>query len=320
MHSIRQFEMLRALARHRHFGRAAAELGVSQPALTRSLRQLEEELGVPLFDRDGSVAPTQFGAILLGCGDGVVGLVADAMRNVAILKGLEFGDLSVAAGPYPADTSVAAAVGTFVANHPKITVRLTVQNWPSIYRDVLAGTVDIGVCDVSAATERPELLMEPIRRSHLRFFSRAGHPLTARPSLTMQDLFSFPWVGPIIPVPADMALPAEGGSFGAVDPRSGLLHPRVTADTLATIKAVVGGSDGISAALPVQLSQELASGRFVLLPIETSWPRVNYGFVCKRGRTLTPAAEVFRDCVLAVEKAIDLVGGTPVDGALEPTS
>jgi len=44
MHSVRQFEMIRALARHRHFGRAAAELGVSQPALTRSLQHLEDDL------------------------------------------------------------------------------------------------------------------------------------------------------------------------------------------------------------------------------------------------------------------------------------
>jgi DNA-binding transcriptional LysR family regulator len=47
MHSIRQFELVKALATYRHFGRAAAALGVFQPALTRSLTHLEESRGVP---------------------------------------------------------------------------------------------------------------------------------------------------------------------------------------------------------------------------------------------------------------------------------
>ena len=54
MHSVRQFELVKALATYRHFGRAAAALGVSQPALTRSLKHLEDILGVPLFDLKGS--------------------------------------------------------------------------------------------------------------------------------------------------------------------------------------------------------------------------------------------------------------------------
>jgi DNA-binding transcriptional LysR family regulator len=49
MHSIRQFELVKALATYRHFGRVTAALGVSQPALTRSLKHLEVRLGVPLF-------------------------------------------------------------------------------------------------------------------------------------------------------------------------------------------------------------------------------------------------------------------------------
>jgi DNA-binding transcriptional LysR family regulator len=64
MHSIRQINVVKALAQHRHFRRAAQALGVSQPNLTRSLRQIEERLGVPLFDRQG-VTPTLFGEIVL---------------------------------------------------------------------------------------------------------------------------------------------------------------------------------------------------------------------------------------------------------------
>jgi DNA-binding transcriptional LysR family regulator len=71
MHSIRQFELVKALATYRHFGRAASALGVSQPALTRSLKHLEESLGVPLFDRQG-VTPTVFGELMLSHVEAVI--------------------------------------------------------------------------------------------------------------------------------------------------------------------------------------------------------------------------------------------------------
>lgn len=57
MHSIRQIRVVKALAQYRHFGRAARALGVSQPNLTRSLKRIEDALGVPLFERQG-VMPT----------------------------------------------------------------------------------------------------------------------------------------------------------------------------------------------------------------------------------------------------------------------
>ena len=72
MPSIRQFEALRALASHRHFGRAAQALGVTQPALTRSLQKLEHGLGAPLFDRQG-MAPTAFGEAALRFADPAAG-------------------------------------------------------------------------------------------------------------------------------------------------------------------------------------------------------------------------------------------------------
>ena len=98
MHSIRQFELVKALATYRHFGRAAAALGVSQPALTRSLKHLEETIGVPLFDRQG-VTPTVFGELMLSHGEAVIKDRRMSVREINLAKGLEIGDFSVSAGP-----------------------------------------------------------------------------------------------------------------------------------------------------------------------------------------------------------------------------
>jgi DNA-binding transcriptional LysR family regulator len=90
MHSVRQIEVVRALAKRRHFGLAAKQLGVSEPALSRSLKQLESELGVRLFDRQG-VVPTLFGEIVLKHGERAVTEFDELLRELALAKGLEIG-------------------------------------------------------------------------------------------------------------------------------------------------------------------------------------------------------------------------------------
>ena len=114
MHSVRQFELVQALAKYRHFGRAAEALGVSQPALTRSLKHLERDVGVTLFDRQG-VAPTVFGELVLSHSGSVIKGFDDLMREITLAKGMEIGRLAVSAGPYSSDVSGQRAMGILSA-------------------------------------------------------------------------------------------------------------------------------------------------------------------------------------------------------------
>lgn len=304
MHSIRQFEVIRALARHRHFGRAAAELGVSQPALTRSLQHMEDDLGVKLFDRDGAVAPTVFGQILITCGDRLMSSFSDAMREIALLKGLDFGELTIAAGPYPTAIAIQRAIGELVTRHPKLAIQLRVKNWPDVMADVLSGAADVGVADLSEAVNRPELETELLRRSQMSFFCQAGHPILRRNPITIDDLTSFPWVGPSLPPRMRAVVPAEDSPCGVHDARSGRFHPRVLVETFSAAKEIVTAGGGLSAALPAQLADDLAAGTLALIPLELPWLNINYGLITRRGRSLSPAAMAFRDVLKSVEATV----------------
>jgi DNA-binding transcriptional LysR family regulator len=92
---------------------------VSQPALTRSLKHLEERLGVPLFDRQG-VTPTVFGELVLSHGEAVIKGFADVVREISLAKGLEIGEFSVSVGPYPAEISGQRAIGMLSAASPPV--------------------------------------------------------------------------------------------------------------------------------------------------------------------------------------------------------
>jgi DNA-binding transcriptional LysR family regulator len=303
MHSIRQIEIVRTLAKRRHFGLAAKDLGVSQPALTRSLKQLEAHLGVPLFDRKG-VTPTLFGEIVLTHGGRAAAEFHELMREIALAKGIEVGELRVSAGPYPAEISATKAIGLLTARHPMLAVDLRVASWTRIVDDVRESRIDLGFADLSEAALDPELQTEPIGASQLRFFCATGHPLARKARPKLEDLTEYPWVGPSVPAPIHAALPRVDKPFGTFDASTDRFHPRVLVETFSAAKEVVLAGQGLGAALREQIELELKQKRLVFLPVEVPWLRLNYGFILKRGRTPSPAAVAFMEAVRTIERGL----------------
>ncbi len=240
----------------------------------------------------------------------MIGIFSETMREIAMLKGVEQGELGVSAGIYPADISVAAAIGELVTQHPRLLVQLDVRRWPEVYEDVAEGRADIGVADATEASRRPDFAVEPIRESRLYFFCRSGHPLMSRSSLTMEEVMAYPWAGPQIPGPLRAHMPSLEGRFGALDAERDLLRPRVLTHNFAAAKDIVLAGDALSAAHPSQIRRELADGSCALLPLDLPWFKISYGFITKRGRTLSPAGEAFKSLLRAFESRADRLAET----------
>ena len=294
---------MKALAQHRHFGRAAAALGVTQPNLTRSLKHMEEALGATLFDRQGA-APTLFGDIVLRHGERAIASFEDLVRDVASAKGLEFGDLRVSVGPYPADISGAAAVGRLLRRHPKLFVELRNANWADAIDEVVHEVVDLALAETSAASNHPDIEVELVRSSPMHFFCAAGHPLAQKPDLALEDLLEYPWAGPSLPRRMSDALPKGDHPFAVFDEAHDRLHPRALVGSFAAVREIVLNGSALSVAIPSQIARERRKGACVRLPIDLPWMALNYGFIYKKGRTLPPAAVAFMQIVRETESAI----------------
>ncbi len=303
MHSTRQIEIVATLAEHRHFGLAAEALGVSQPALTRSLKQIESGLGVRLFDRRG-VTPTFFGEIVLKHGQRALAEFDGLMHELALAKGLDIGELRIAAAPYPADISAERAVGVLSERRPNIRIDFKVSNWTQIIDEVGRGAIDLGFADLSEASLNPELRVETLRTSRAVFFCRAAHPLLRNEALTIDDLMDYPLAGPTVAERILTALPSDTRRFGFVDENEKRFRPRILVETFASTKRIVLTSLAIGAAIPSQIEPELEQGLCGLLPLEAPWLSLNYGFITKRGRTLSPAAQAFMEIVREIESMI----------------
>jgi DNA-binding transcriptional LysR family regulator len=133
------------------------------------------------------------------------------------------------------------------------------------------------------------------------FFCAAGHPLAGKAQIAFEDLLEFPWVGPTLPGRIRAILPTAGKPFAVLDGAQNRLHPRALVGSFSAAKQIVLAGHALGAAIPSQIARELSEGLCVRLPIDTPWLGLNYGFITKRGRTLSPAAKAFMELVRAVE-------------------
>ncbi|MBL8575931.1 MAG: LysR family transcriptional regulator [Mesorhizobium sp.] len=302
MNSIRHIELIVALGTHRHFGKAAEALGISQPALTKGIRHIENILGAPLFDRGGVVTPTVFGNIVLERGGAILGAFAELLREIELTKGIDSGRLILSAGSYPAEISGQEAVGLLSRAHPSILCEFSVKDWPAVLEDVLTARCDLGFADITEAAKHPELETALVRKCALLVVCRSGHPLTRLEQVTLEDIFEFPWAGVHIPNAAQALLPREQKPYGVVDPITGHGSPRLRVETVTGLKHIVRHSDALSALPKVLLDRDGEELNLTALPLEQPWLVLNYGFIWRRGRSLSPAAMKFRSLVHQIEK------------------
>ena len=301
---IRQLRHIAAIGRHRSFARAAASLGISQPALSKSLAVIERALEVRLFERSQKgVTPTAFGEVILARAGPLFRGVDEVIAEVRRLRGLETGSVVVGTGPFPFELSVSHAAVAVVKRHPRLLLRLVQGDWESLTRDVVSGALDLAVAEVAAAEQEPLLTVEPLGTHAGVFYCRAGHPLLSLPAREFDDLSGFPFT--INSLPGRVAPYFERiASAGRIDPLTGHFLPAITVDSVALMRRMVRETDAVSWAPTTLIAAELGAGTLVALPFTTPWARLNYGIIRRADRPLTPAVEAFLAGLRAAEAKI----------------
>jgi len=182
--TLRQLRIFEAAARHLHFGRAAAEVHLTQPAVSLQLKQLEEQVGLPLFEQIGRrMHLTRAGDELLRHARAVLGQLREAEEAIAVLKGTGGGELRLAVTS-TAKYFAPQLLSEFRRGHPEVKVRLGVSNREAVVRELTDNTVDLAVmgrapreldCEAFAFAKHPlAIIAAPASSSPARPFSSAS--------------------------------------------------------------------------------------------------------------------------------------------------
>jgi len=184
---LRQLRYFLAAAELDHVSRAAARSHVSQSTLSHGIRQLEEELGVALFDRIGrGVRLTKAGRTFSAHAARALREVDGGVSALKSLQSLEGGVLEVGVIPTFLTTLVPQAVADFSRDHPKVAVRILELRAGEVEDELSAGRLDLGVAFHPA--QKAGLEAEPLFEERLDLAVASGHDLSGRRRVGPADL------------------------------------------------------------------------------------------------------------------------------------
>lgn len=176
-------------------GQAAEKLLLTQPALSKSIRQLEDELGVRLFDRTTiGVVPTVFGNALAMHAKTIEQQVRQAEAAIAGLKGKAKGVVSIGVGPSVATGLVPAATVMLHKLQPEIELNVIQGLVDELIPALRRGELDVAVGAWPLVSD-PAFSTEILLRDRIEVVARIGHPLVGRP-VALTDLLKHPWALP----------------------------------------------------------------------------------------------------------------------------
>ena len=257
LHHLRIFA---SVAEQGGFSRAATVLRLSQPAVSKSVRELEREIGSPLFERGGR-APrlTESGTLLFARARELFAVERSAEEELRALRGLESGVLRIGASTTVITYLLPPYLARFRAAHPHIVLQVASANTRNIARALIERRIDVALVEGPVADARIEVI--PWRDDELVVISSPSHPLASRKKVVLSDLA------------AESFIVRERGSGTRTVAESALaLHGvRLTvamqlASTEAIKQAVAAGL-GLAIVSRSAIDDQVALGRVAIVPL-----------------------------------------------------
>lgn len=284
--TTRQFVLLAQLDRDRSVLRAADAVGMSQPAASKLLRELEKTLGVPLFERHArGVEPTPYGEIVMRHAHSVLAEIRRAQEEVEALKRGERLKVAIGSVLSPATDLLPMAISMLEREHPRMQVSVEIDTSRPLVARLLQGRLDLVIGRVLDAEHADVLRVEPLAEEPHHLIARAGHPLTQRRRLRVADLVDHTWV-----MPAAESILRE--RVEAMFLQRGLRLPAriVESGSLPLITNLLRRTDML-VALPEEVVRPYCeAGMLAVLPIDLQVRMDSFGLITRRGHPPSRAA------------------------------
>jgi LysR family transcriptional regulator, carnitine catabolism transcriptional activator len=282
--TIRHLRAFVSVARHRSFSRAATELHLSQPALTMTIRQLEDIAGVGLFDRTTrNVLLSPEGEELFPAVERIVGDFDAAILKIRMTGDSRKSLIRIAVVDSVATKLLPRVLGPFLTFYPTLQVQLREGNSSEVRRWVQRNEADLGFG--SKDVEEVDLDFQPLFRDQLGLAARSDHPLfEGQHALKWEDLAGYDFIGLTIDTATGPILDHIPGL-----PIS-ITEPRYSVSSHGAVWALLENGFGITTtpALAMEFNTNPLV-RFCGLCHPVAWRKV---FTIKRrGRSLTPVAQ-----------------------------
>lgn len=269
------------------FSRAAALNSLTQTAVSRKIKAIEDRLGCRLVIRSkgrrGHATTAEGELYYEGCRE-ILGRYRELVERIAESKGEVSGVVRVETVYSVGLHELPQHVKTFLRLYPKARIHLEYDRTNRIYDDCLSERVDLGI--VAYPAEQQRIGVIPLRTDRLVAICAPDHALAQRKRLTLADLEGVPFIGFEPDIPTRRAIDRQAGDAGVA------LEVLMEFDNIETIKRSVEVGLGVSVVPRNTVVQEVRVGTLVAIPLVPAIDRP-IGVIFKRGRPFTLTARRF---------------------------
>lgn len=290
--SIRQLQTFALVYELGSLVKAAARLSITQPAVTKRLRELEADIGVALFRRVGrGVEPTAYGDALSAHATAVLSELRAAANGLDAIHEGDGGSTVIGVSPVAAKL-VARAIIQLKRTRPKINVRIETGSYEALHALLETGSIDMAVARFADGRHEKRLVRHALADEPLCLIARAGHPALERPATKLAELMDYQWVLPT----ADEVVRSEMDRVFR-DAELSIPERLVETTSISATRELIAGGDTITISPRLIYLDDFEDGIFATLPINLPIRLNPIGITTRRQRALAPPAAALLDAL-----------------------
>lgn len=292
---------LQAVARHGSFSRAATELGLTQPAVSMQISQLESRVGMPLLERVGKRAtPTEAGELLLAHAARAFLELEAGLERVRQLRGIVSGRLRIGTSASISIYLLPPLLRRFRTRYPETELVIVTGNASEIVASVAANDLDLGI--VSLPVRSRELVVAPFYRDELVAIAPPGRTWPARRPVGAKELAAEPLI--LFERGATLRRVIDSWLQRGRTPAARVMEMGNT----EAIKKLVEAGLGLSITSWFSAKSEVKRGALVAIRLQPTLER-RLGLVRRRDKTPTPTLDAFLEALEDLRTTLDRAPG-----------
>jgi LysR family transcriptional regulator of gallate degradation len=309
----RRLAMVVSLPERQSMAAVARDYGVTQAAVSASLKEFEERLGVTLFERSPKgFVPTDIGQLLIFHFRRTLAELRHIGPDLAAVTGSVRGTIRIGTLPLGRTRILPPSIASTLARYPLLRIATVESPYNLLAAQLRSGEIDLIFGALRPAQETADLLQDALFDDCVSVIARTGHPLTSRKGITIRDLQGARWVLWRPDSPSRERLRRCFKDAGLRPPQ-----PSLETGDLAILRGVVMQSDMLTAISADQLQYEIASGNLSVLPVDLGETRRSIGITQRQGALPAPGTRALVDEIRAqVERMIKEGELLPVAGQL----
>jgi len=273
-----------------NMSRAAEEIPISQPALTRSVRMLEDELGVPLFQRHArGAAPTAAGERFYHHAKSILAECARARQDAIQAGGQLSGAVTMGVGPLFASHMIDGILARFCGKYELVTVTVHQAFFEDLVTQLDMGQIELALCNFPVQELPASMVFESLFEVRTSAFAGGSHPLTRPASPSLEVLSKARW--------ANANQPHSQEVLDALFMNENVAGPRIALRTnsLTLIKSAVIDYDFVGLLPEHMMADELETGRAVRLEVPGTPIIRSAGLIMRKEGYRRPIADVLAE-------------------------